>query len=74
MDAWWRQYAAEVSAEKKKVREHKNEDKQERKNMYALHADPVLSHLTIALAFTLSSSKPGALLQIFPFRIRNGTR
>ena len=43
MDAWWSQYSAGVSAEKEKVREHKDEDKQERKNMYALYASSILS-------------------------------
>ncbi|KAF9781569.1 hypothetical protein BJ322DRAFT_1076985 [Thelephora terrestris] len=32
VDSWWRVYSAKRSAENEKVREHKNEDKQERKN------------------------------------------
>lgn len=46
MDAWWSRYSAEVSAEKEKVREHKDEDKAERKNMYALLRIPVQSITT----------------------------
>jgi len=44
VDKWWRQYSAGLKAEKKKVLEHKDEDKLERKNMYVICPSPILPH------------------------------
>jgi len=42
VDKWWRQYSAGLKAEKKKVLEHKDEDKLERKNVYVIYLGPIL--------------------------------
>jgi len=42
VDNWWRQYSAGLKAEKKKVLEHKDEDKLERKNMYVIFSSLIL--------------------------------
>ena len=50
-------YSAERGAERVRVREHKDEDKRERKNMYVMPSpSQILSHSNVPVS-TLSSSK-----------------